>query len=447
MAEVAGQYSEISHPLYGQLSFPPVVHELLETAPVRRLKGVKQLGFKYRHFPGAIHTRYTHSIGTAHWARKIGEQLGWSEKKIEKAQIVAVLHDIGHGPYSHATEDVLEAHNGGHDHDERTIDLMNGSEVADTLRKHGYSPMGIVGDEDVVGKVRQPWSGYSGVSKKMPHPTADEIDYLITDQHFTGVDFGMKPNNRLLENLVEVDGTLAVDIAALDDANSFAQLGPLYYKQIYSKDRIEAAFYQRAVHRAIDSGKTSAEVVAMLDDDGADKRLMSYPESRRMLEAINDVEHAPKTVHVYKAPGISKAEEEEARGFDGAATELGGPEFETLARHQIWPGDLQHIEEKLSRKYRLDYLVIDIPQSPFGRGCDPESIPVPEIKIRAGDGTLHSLYEYYPETADLSRKRVLRAWSGRVVVSPEDAKRLSREEKKQLGKEALEECMFLIASR
>lgn len=446
MVVANGQYSEISHPLYGQLNFPPVVHELLETAPVRRLKGVKQLGFKYRHFPGAVHTRYTHSIGTAHWARKIGEQLGWSEKKIETAQIVAVLHDVGHGPYSHATEDVLESHNGGRDHDERTIDLIRSPEIADTLRKHGYSPMDVIGDTDVVDKVRQAWSGYSGVSKTKSHPTADEIDYLITDQHFTDVDFGMRPN-RLLENLVEAGGELAVDIAALDAANSFAQLGPLYYKQIYSKDRLESAFYQRAVHMAIGSGKVSAEEFARLDDGEADSLLMSYPESGRMLEAINDVEHAPRTVHVYKAPGISRAEEEEAKGFDGAVTELSRNEFEYLKQHSIWHSDLQHIEEKLSRKYSLDYLVIDIPQSPFGRGCDPESIPVPEIKIRAGDGTLHSLYEYYPETASLVRKQTLRGWSGRVIVSPEDAEKLSREEKEKLGKEALDQCLFLIACR
>ncbi len=441
---VAGQnYSAISHPVYGRLSFTPVVRELLETAPVKRLERVKQLGFKYKHFPGATHTRYMHSIGTARWARRIGEQLGWSEKKIEKAEIVAVLHDIGHGPYSHATEDVLESH-GGRDHDERTIDLIKSSEVADTLGKYGYSPVDVLGDADVVNKVRQAWSGYSGVSKTKSHPTADEIDYLIMDRHFTGVDFGMMPDH-LLENLVEVDGHLAVDISALDAANSFAQLGPLYYKQIYSKDRIEAAVYQRAVHLAIDSGKISAEEFARLDDAEADSLLMSDPQSGRMLEAING--RMPKTVHVYKAPGISTAEEEEAKDFDGAATELSRNEFEYLKQHSIWQSDLQSIEKDLAKKYGLEYLIIDIPQSPFKDGCDRDSIPVPEIKIRAGDGTLHSLYEYYPETADLVRKQTLRGWSGRVVVSPEDAEKLSREQKEKLGKEALDQCLFLIACR
>lgn len=444
---VAGQnYSAISHPVYGRLSFTPVVRELLETAPVKRLEKVKQLGFKYKHFPGATHTRYMHSIGTARWAGLIGKQLGWSAEKIERAEIVAVLHDIGHGPYSHATEDVLEFHT-GRDHDERTIDLIKSSEVADTLGKYGYSPVDILDDANVVNMVRQAWSGYSGVSKTKSHPTADEIDYLIMDQHFTGVDFGMMPNH-LIENLVEVDGHLAVDISALDAANSFAQLGPLYYKQIYSKDRIEAAVYQRAVHRAIESGKISTEEFARLDDAEADSLLMSDPQSGRMLEAINGRGRAPRTVHVYKAPGIQKAEEEEAKGFDGAVTELNRREFEELTQRPLWPDDLHSVEEKLAKKYDMDYVIMDIPQSPFRNGgCDPSSIPVPEIKIRAGDGALHSLYEYYPETADLVRKQTLRGWSGRVVVSPKDAEKLSRKEKEKLGKDALDEWLFVLACR
>lgn len=436
----------IPHPVYGRLKFSPVVHELLETKQVKRLENVKQLGFKYRHFPGATHTRYLHSIGTAHLAGRIGKQLGWPEKKIEKAEIVGLLHDIGHGPYSHAVEDVLESH-GGRDHDKRTIELIREPEIADTLRKHGYSPMDITGDSEVVGMVRQEWSGYCGVSKTKSHPTADEIDYLVMDRHFTGVDFGMTPNH-LLENLVEVDGRLAIDIAALDVANSFAQLGPLYYKHIYSRDRMETAVYQRVVHRAIDSGKISAEEFARLDDTGADSLLMSDPESRRMLEAINGAGKTPVTAYVYKAPGISKTEEEEAKGFDGAVIELDKREFGELTRRPMWPDDLQYVEEKLAKKYGLDYVILDIPQSPFmGGSCDPESIPVPEIRIRAGDGTLHSLYEYYPETADLIRKQTLRGWSGRVAVSPRDAEKLSRERKEKLGKEALDEWFFVLACR
>ncbi len=443
MGVASQNYNAISHPVYGRLKFSPVIHELLETAPVKRLERVKQLGFKYRHFPGATHTRYMHSIGTARCARMIGEQLGWSEKRIEKAEIVAVLHDIGHGPYSHATEDVLESH-GGLDHDERTIGLIKSSEVADTLGKYGYSPVDIFDDASVVNKVRQAWSGYSGVSKTKSHPTADEIDYLAMDGHFTGVDFGMVPN-QLLENLVEVDGQLAIDISALDMANSFAQLGPLYFKHIYSKDRMEAAVYQRAVHKAIESGRISPEEFARLDDAEADSFLMSDSESKRILEAING--RTPRTVHVYKAPGISKTEEEEAKGFDGSATELKRDEFEYLVQHSVWQSDLQSIEKGLAKKYGLDYLIIDIPQSPFKEGCDPSNIPVPEIKIRAGDGTLHSLYEYYPETAGLIRKQTLRGWSGRVVVSPEDAEKLSRKEKEELGKDTLDQCLFMIASR
>lgn len=443
MGGASQNHGAISHPVYGRLNFSPVVRELLETAPVRRLERVKQLGFKYRHFPGATHTRYMHSIGTAYWAGKIGKQLGWSAEKIEKAEIVGVLHDIGHGPYSHAVEDVIESHT-GRDHDDLTIDLIKSPEVADTLRKHGYSPMDIIGDEGVVDKVRQAWSGYSGVSKAKSHPTADEMDYLIMDGHFTGVDLGIMPNN-LLENLVEVDGELAVDISALDMANSFAQLGPLYYKHIYSKDRIEAAVYQRAVHVAIDSGRISAEEFARLDDAEADSLLGSNPESRRMLNAMDG--KGPRTVHVYKAPGIRKAEEEEARGFDGTVTELSKREFEELTRRPMWPDDVECVEKKLAEKYGLDYVIMDVPQSPFREGCDPESIPVPEIRIRAGDGTLHSLYEYYPETASLIRKQTLRGWSGRVVVSPEDAGKLSCEQKEKLGKEALDEWFFLLACR
>lgn len=93
---------------------PPVVVHAIDTPQVQRLRGLKQLGASSFLYPGAVHTRFEHSIGVAHMARTFlgviqakQPELGISQRKIENVMLAGLCHDLGHGPFSHLFEDVI----------------------------------------------------------------------------------------------------------------------------------------------------------------------------------------------------------------------------------------------------------------------------------------------------------------------------------------------------
>lgn len=412
----------LPHPVYGDIELCDAATELLETPQIARLRGVRQLGFKERYFPGATHTRYIHSIGTAYLAKKLGERLGWPKKKIEKAEIVAILHDAGHGPHSHESEAAIEFFT-GRDHDERTIEAIYSREVADTLKKYGYSAVEIIEDERVVGAVRQAWKQHGAPSSKNQHPNADELDYMAIDQHFSGVQLGAA-TDALMENIVEVDGgRLAVDIDGLEAANSFVLASSRAWHEIYKKDVTDAELYRRAIHNAVKTGIISADGFAGLDDAHADVLLSGMEKWKSKLEK------SPKTVGEFDiAP---------TRDCETHSSKLKKSELKKLSVKRKGFEEILEIENELADRYGLSYLVIYAPSLPFKDGQGLESIPVPEMKIREKDGTMHNLYEYHPETASKLRDAVVKNWSIKVATSPEDAKRLSNKKKLRLAREAL----------
>src|SRR5690606_24302074 len=115
--------------------------DLINTAAFQRLRNIRQLGFSWVAFPGAEHSRFTHALGVCHLAGRVLDQLAKSEPidPIDRvtAQAAALLHDIGHGPFSHLFESVLP---GARSHEAWGTDIVSSpeSEVYQVL--HRYSP-------------------------------------------------------------------------------------------------------------------------------------------------------------------------------------------------------------------------------------------------------------------------------------------------------------------
>jgi uncharacterized protein len=112
------KHQRIRDPLYNLIEFPAdefhdAMWRVIQTPQFQRLRRIKQLGFSELVYPGATHTRFAHSLGVFHTARKlmtiIKERLGdnaYQKTKVPVALAAALVHDLGHGPYSHAFEDV-----------------------------------------------------------------------------------------------------------------------------------------------------------------------------------------------------------------------------------------------------------------------------------------------------------------------------------------------------
>lgn len=193
----------IKDPIHGLITFDENykwAEEIIKTKEFWRLNNIKQLGTSWTIFPSATHTRYTHSIGVFVVARKILESITFIEsdtsdlendKKIVCA--AALLHDIGHGPFSHTFE---EATNYNHEKMGRMIITNSNTNVNQVLKKHNIDPNAVA---DVIEhKIKKKWM-HQVISSQID---ADRLDYLPRDSHFTGAKFGTIDYDMLFSNAI-----------------------------------------------------------------------------------------------------------------------------------------------------------------------------------------------------------------------------------------------------
>ena len=175
---------------------------------MQRLRRIKQLGFSDFVFPGASHTRFSHSLGALQMARRMldvfeGKDLiGKSQEHrlMKKATLCAVLlHDVGHGPYSHVFEDVAKALGMKQTHEDYTKQILSDAEIEEILTAQPNSP-------ELHRRVINFFDRESGsdqysriVSSQLD---ADRLDFLIRDRYFCGVQFGAIDLEWLLDSIV-----------------------------------------------------------------------------------------------------------------------------------------------------------------------------------------------------------------------------------------------------
>ena len=105
----------INDAIHGQFKLEGATKELLATPEINKLSHIKQLGLAHLVFPGAHHTRFEHSMGASHIAGMMAESVGLNKQDKSTLEVAAMLHDVGHGPYSHTLEHIL-SERGGMDH-------------------------------------------------------------------------------------------------------------------------------------------------------------------------------------------------------------------------------------------------------------------------------------------------------------------------------------------
>jgi HD superfamily phosphohydrolase len=234
-----------------------VARELLETPPVQRLRRVTQLGTVVLVYPSANHTRFEHSLGVYHLADRALAHLGIEGQQAERVRAAALLHDIGHGPYSHNIEGLLYRETGRY-HDD-VDDLVGSGEVARVLSEHGINPDDIADLITGDGELGQLVSGELDV---------DRMDYLVRDAHHTGVPYGTIDHSRLVRELRFVDGELVLDEGNVQTAESLLLARALMNPTVYQHHvaRIAKAMLRRGVERLLADGATTADRLRRMDD-------------------------------------------------------------------------------------------------------------------------------------------------------------------------------------
>lgn len=214
----------INDPVYGFLQIPEgIIYEIIQHRAFQRLRRIRQLGFTNLVYPGAEHTRFQHALGAFHLMtaaievlREKGVKITKSEK--EGAQLAILLHDVGHGPFSHTLEGILlPVH-----HEVLTLAILN------ALNK------------DFNGKLTKAIQIFKGVyPKKFLHELVssqldvDRLDYLNRDRFFTGVYEGVIGYDRIIQMLNVHEGKLVVEEKGIYSIEKFLVARRLMYWQVY----------------------------------------------------------------------------------------------------------------------------------------------------------------------------------------------------------------------
>jgi len=209
----------IRDPIHGDIKFEDVFLELIEAPEIQRLYNIKQLGFAHLVFPGAHHTRLEHSLGSYYLATKAGDILNLKKDKRKLLSCAALLHDIGHGPFSHTLETILRD-TLNVDHVDLTEKLILGKRtIFDKLEKELIEPLTVfdilnnhnIDPTDVVKIIKGNTKSEQYLGQLMNSTIdVDQLDYIIRDSYYTGVAYGMIDIERFLQTFVLHNNQLAV---------------------------------------------------------------------------------------------------------------------------------------------------------------------------------------------------------------------------------------------
>src|SRR4051812_20030513 len=216
-----------------------LLFRLLNAAEFQRLRRIRQLGMAHLAYPGADHSRYSHSLGVMETARKMLQQLSRSHKIDPADELVALcaalLHDLGHGPFSHVFERVTGVH---HERLGQRVILDPQSEVHRILIQHDkLLPERIVG----LLRGRPKRTIFSDVLSSQLD--ADRLDYLLRDTRMTGSGYGDYDLNWLLHALTcdPVSGRLAVTLKGISAVEAYLQSRYHMYRNVYFHKVVRAA--------------------------------------------------------------------------------------------------------------------------------------------------------------------------------------------------------------
>ncbi|MFC7098648.1 HD domain-containing protein [Halobaculum marinum] len=265
----------IKDSVHDHISVDGVAADLLDTGPVQRLRRIAQLGTVKLVYPSANHTRFEHSLGVYHLADRALDSIGIEGVEAERVRAAALLHDIGHAPFSHNVEELIHRHTGLY-HDD-VHDLLVETEVGDVLETHDLDPERVAGLIAGEGKYGQLVSGELDV---------DRMDYLVRDAHHTGVPYGTIDHERLIRELTFADGDLVLDEGNVQTAESLLMARALMTPTVYAHPvaRISKAMLRRATERLLATPDLDAAQVRRMDDYDLITALRMTPDTAEFAE-------------------------------------------------------------------------------------------------------------------------------------------------------------------
>ncbi len=404
--------TSIRDPLWNTIVLDDVARRLIDTPVFQRLRYVRQLGLAHLVYPGATHTRFEHALGAYHLARRTlavldeRHELDGAIAPGERAVVTAaaLLHDVGHHPFSHALEEIGAQH-----HEVAARPLITRGPIADELR----ASIAHDAPERVYALIRgesaSPLQGLISGSLDL-----DKIEYLKRDAFMCGVPYGEIDVDRLINALTVVrdsGGALSgrTTIGVLDKGLSALEslLFAKYqmYRNVYWHHAVRSAtaMYKRLVDDAIRDGALDERALSSLTDEGL-LHVLETASNAPLLDAL-------RNRRLYK------------RAFECAAGDLPDGVGDWIA---VELDRVRTTEDALAGQLGLapGELLLDFPEKPQMLGLD--------LPVRLRGGQVHRLTrEGLPGSINLPAlsdelyrsARVLRVFVARPVLLGEDALR------------------------
>jgi len=275
-------------PVYGFITIPDeLIFDLIESHYFQRLRNIKQLGLTHLVFPGALHTRFQHAMGAMHLMMMAVETLTSKGHEITKEEenalyIAILLHDIGHGPFSHALENSI-------------VDNLTHEDLSEIFMDHI--------NKKFSNKINTAISIFKNkYPKKFLHQLVssqldmDRLDYLMRDSYFTGVTEGVIGYDRIIKMMNVVNDQLVIEAKGIYSIEKFIISRRLMYWQVYLHKTVIAAenllvkILQRAKEIAQMGEKISAPPALefFLFNDFTKKDFIDHPEFIDAFAILDD---------------------------------------------------------------------------------------------------------------------------------------------------------------
>ena len=265
--------------------------KIIDTPIFQRLRRIRQLSGAHLIYPGAQHTRFEHSLGVMHIASMAGQALAEkgvvSFDDIQNLRLAGLLHDLGHGPFSHLFEEIFEEKR-KISHEDLGRDIILKTEIGDIISKNGFDKKLITKLAFGDSKLQFMNEIISGVL------SADIMDYLLRDGYFTGAEHAKIDHHRLTHSLDVYKNKLALDKSSLVNFETMMISRYQMFKAVYFHKTVRAG--EVMLLEAMDLAEGELGLSSMnldeylqLSDDVILAKLLNLPEHNSKLKASKKI--------------------------------------------------------------------------------------------------------------------------------------------------------------
>jgi HD superfamily phosphohydrolase len=372
----------IKDPVHGYVYITENEKEIIDTYPMQRLRRLRQLAGSEYVYPGANHTRFEHCVGVMYLAGKVTENPNLSrivsDEEADIIRLSGLLHDVGHGPFSHVFEQLL-IRDLEKTHEDITSWIIAESEINDKIAQAGFNPDEV--SKLAVGKLHKPGKAFwdqiisSGVD-------VDKQDFIVRDTYHTGAEYGFIDVFRLIHALDVLGEDLAVELGALSALEAFMiarieSFKSIYFHRVGRAGQIMLAMAMEKANEelGLTAFKTPEEYLAM-DDYTVWSALKKCEKSKQI---IDDLERRRMLKCAYERTFYEK---------DALVSNIFGRE---AYRRQV--------QDEIAREAGVEpeAVIIDVPtvpSVPYHHAALTESMEIPVFsRSQSGEKTLQRLSE------------------------------------------------------